>query len=278
VNRRRFLKFTAGSALAAGTAGAGGLFYGMRLETEWLETTRVEIPVPELGPGMDGLRVALIGDFHLYPHTRLEFIRQVVEEAIRLKPDLVVLAGDFVQGEVEVIWDLAPELGRIDSALGSFAVLGNHDHWKGPDVVALGLRKSGIQVLHNTGLPIHFQGTELFLAGVDDAWSGRPDLQAALDRHRDGLPVLLLSHEPDPADGYCRDPRIAIQLSGHSHGGQVRIPFGRSPFCPPLGRKYDMGLYRVRQAFLYTNRGIGVTVPIRINCRPELTEIVLTRG
>jgi len=233
VNRRRFLKFTAGSALAAGTAGAGGLFYGMRLETEWLETTRVEIPVPELGPGMDGLRVALIGDFHLYPHTRLEFIRQVVEEAIRLKPDLVVLAGDFVQGEVEAIWDLAPELGRIDSALGSFAVLGNHDHWKGPDVVALGLRKSGIQVLHNTGLPIHFQGTELFLAGVDDAWSGRsgqdsfravPVLSTAGEEIRYGAvssETGLSLHEPgdrcygsDPdqlparIDGNRADPRL----------------------------------------------------------------------
>jgi predicted MPP superfamily phosphohydrolase len=277
VDRRKFLKSLAGGIAGTGMTGFGGLFYGMRLETEWLEVTRVEIPVANLGSGFEGFRIALISDFHLYPDTRLEFIKTVVEEAIKLKPDLVVLTGDFVQATAEAIWDLAPELGKIDSTLGSFAVLGNHDHWKGPEVVVSGLKSAGIQVLHNDGFPLQYSGSQLFLAGVDDAWSGNPDLEAAMRKYQGDIPALLLSHEPDPADEYCKDPRICVQLSGHSHAGQVRIPFGGSPFCPPYGEKYDMGLYRVGQAWLYTNRGIGVTVPIRINCRPELTEVVLVR-
>ena len=96
--------------------------------------------------------------------------------------------------------------------------------------------------------------------------------------HRDGVVTILLSHEPDPAEDFCLDERITIQLSGHSHGGQVRIPGFGSPFLPPFGRKYDLGLYRVRNMWLYTNRGIGVTAPIRLNCRPEITELTLMRA
>jgi predicted MPP superfamily phosphohydrolase len=85
-------------------------------------------------------------------------------------------------------------------------------------------------------------------------------------------------HEPDFADDFCRDGSIALQLSGHSHGGQVRLPLWGSPFLPPHGRKYDKGLYRVQDMWLYTNVGIGVTAPIRINCPPEVTELTLVRA
>jgi predicted MPP superfamily phosphohydrolase len=276
MNRRRFLKSAGGLIVGTGVTGVGGFLYGTRLETEWLEVTRVEIPVRGLGSGLDGFRIALLSDFHLYPHTRHEFIKIVAEEARKLKPDLVALTGDFVQKDADAIFALAPTLAEIDSKHGQFAVVGNHDHWQGIDVVRSGLEKSGIEVLINRGLQISESGAPFFLAGVDDGWSGQPDLSAAMEKFPGDMPVILLAHEPDLADDFCRDARVSVQLSGHSHAGQVRFPFGGSPFNPPLGRKYDMGLYRVHDSWLYTNRGIGVTVPIRLNCRPELTEVVLT--
>jgi len=265
--------FRVGGSLAL--FGAGGFVYGTRLETEWLEQERVTLPIQGLPGGLDGFRIALLSDFHLYPTTRLAFIQEVVDTARKLDPDLVVLTGDFVQQDAEAIFDLAPVLAGLNASHGVFCVLGNHDHWKGPHLVRKGLEKEGLQVLHNQGLLLSHQGSQLYLAGVDDCWSGKPDLPAAMRGHADNVPTILLSHEPDPVEQYADDDRVTVQLSGHSHGGQVRIPGLGSPFLPPFGRKYDMGLFRVRNTWLYTNRGIGVTAPIRLNCRPELTELTL---
>ena len=111
---------------------------------------------------------------------------------------------------------------------------------------------------------------------MDDGWSGRPDLKLALDHAPVGAPIVLLLHEPDLADETCQDARISLQLSGHTHGGQVRVP-GKSPiFYPYLGKKYPNGLYKVKDLWLYTNRGLGViSVPLRINCPPEITQLTL---
>jgi len=244
------------------------------METEWLALEKVQVPAP---PFLEGLRIALLSDFHLYPHTRIELIQAAVEQTLDLKPDLIALTGDFVQERADAIFELAPVLARMNARHGIFCVLGNHDHWKGAEVVMQGLTEAGLEVLDNRGVQIDHGGSTFYLAGVDDVWSGRPDLQAALAGHQQDDPIILLSHAPDPADDYCQDRRICLQLSGHSHGGQVRIPFFGSPFLPPYGRKYDLGLYRIHDAWLYTNRGIGVTVPIRLNCRPEVTEITLVR-
>jgi predicted MPP superfamily phosphohydrolase len=119
-------------------------------------------------------------------------------------------------------------------------------------------------------------GELLYLAGVDDGWSGQPDLKAALDEHRGNTPVILLAHEPDLADAFARDGRVSLQLSGHTHGGQVRVPALGPIILPYLGQKYDQGLHRVNDMWIYTNRGLGVIPPpVRLNCRPEITEITL---
>jgi len=276
--RREFLKAGGIAGLGTTLAGVSGYLYGTRLETEWLTIERVEIPLARLHSRLEGLRIVLLSDFHLYPNTRLEFIERVAQRAAALKPDLVVLTGDFVQRYADAIFDLSPVLARIGSPLGSFCVLGNHDHWKGAEVVRQGLRESRLTLLENRGTKLAFRGAEFYLAGVDDCWSGNPDLNAALRDYPGGMPLILLSHEPDPADQYAADDRIDLQLSGHSHGGQVRIPGIGSPFLPPHGKKYDLGIYRVGGMWLYTNRGIGVTVPIRLNCPPEITEVTLVSG
>ena len=119
----------------------------------------------------------------------------------------------------------------------------------------------------------------LYLAGLDDGWSGKADLKQALEKAPDCGPVVLLLHEPDLVDETSQDPRIALQLSGHTHGGQVLVA-GRPPiFTPTLGKKYSQGLFRVNDTWLYTNRGLGViSVPLRMNCPPEVTLLTLTRA
>jgi predicted MPP superfamily phosphohydrolase len=277
LTRRQLLLSAGGSAFGISTVAAGTGLYGGYFETEWLDVTRVSIPMPGLPEGLDGFRIVLLSDFHLFPHTRIEFIRQVIERANTFEPDLIALTGDFVQGDVNSIFELAPALASLNARYGIYSILGNHDHWKGKTVVEQGLAEEGLELLTNRGISLPVGGNTIYLAGVDDCWSGQPDLQAALADCPTGATTILLSHEPDPADSYSKDPRIALQLSGHSHGGQVRIPFWGSPFLPPFGRVYDQGLFRVGEMWLYTNRGVGVTVPIRLNCRPELTILTLNR-
>lgn len=277
ISRRRFLQLIAAGGVGAGALG-GTWAYGRAYETEWWELVRVRIPLADLPDSLEGFRILLLSDFHLYPHTRIEYIREVVAAADALKPDLAVFTGDFVQRRVDSIHDLAPALASINARHGSFCVIGNHDIWKGREIVEEALRREGMQVMVNTGVSLQHDGAPLYLAGVDDLWSGQPHLPSAMAAWKGERTVVLLSHEGDPADNYSRDARVQLQLSGHSHGGQVRVPGFRSPFLPPYGRKFDMGLFRVRDMQLYVNRGLGVTVPIRLFCRPEVTLVELARA
>ena len=132
-------------------------------------------------------------------------------------------------------------------------------------------------MLRNAGRLIESNGDVFWLAGVDDVWEQHADLNAALASAPPGVLKILLAHEPDYADVVAADGRVSLQLSGHSHGGQVRLPFVGVPRLPYLGTKYPYGLRRVGNLWLYTNRGIGVIAPpIRFNCRPEVTLITLT--
>lgn len=275
LSRRQFL--TAARNVVAGyaLAGAGAYLYGAHIESEWLAVRRLTLPVRGLPAAADGLRVVQLSDFHLRPVTEIGHIRRAVELANRLQPDLITLTGDYVTVQAEDIFDLAPALAQLNARLGVFASLGNHDLWTDRAVVTQGLREAGLPVLVNRGVTVG----GVYLAGLDDAWSGAPDLARALAGCPAGTPALLLAHEPDFADDWSRDSRVAVQLSGHSHGGQVRVPGLGAIITPLYGRKYDLGLYRVNSAWLYTNPGIGLATPgVRVNCRPEVTEITLTQG
>jgi len=145
--------------------------------------------------------------------------------------------------------------------------------------VLTALKESGLPVLINSGLALNMGQQMLYLVGLDDGWMGHPDLSKALEQRRGKTPTILLVHEPDFADTFCADSTVSLQLSGHSHGGQIRIPGVGALVLPPHGRKYDQGLYRVKDMWVYTTRGIGVIgPPVRLNCRPEITEITLVRA
>jgi len=282
VNRRTLLKMFGCGVVASGAV-VGAYGYGSRIETEWLQTERVTIPVKHLGSSFEGFKIVHMSDFHLYPHTQIELIQRAVKITNSLKPDLIALTGDYVSGHKtrnsEAIFELAPVLSRLNAKHGVFSVLGNHEYWTNKNIVLTALKESGLPVLINHGLALNIGRQILYLAGLDDGWMGHPDLSKALEKRPGNLPTLLLVHEPDFADTYSSDGTISLQLSGHSHGGQIRLPGVGALVLPRHGRKYDQGLNRVRDMWVYTTRGIGVIgPPVRLNCRPEITEITLVRA
>jgi hypothetical protein len=157
-------------------------------------------------------------------------------------------------------------------------VLGNHDVLTDADRVTSSLSAGGIQVLVNQSVPMERNGARFWLAGVDDVLSGNSDLKETLHNVPADEALVLLAHEPDYADRVAHFP-VDLQLSGHSHGGQVRVPFVPPLFLPELAQKYIWGLYKIGGLTLYTNPGLGtVGVPVRINCPPEITLLTLRRS
>jgi predicted MPP superfamily phosphohydrolase len=277
LTRRDFLKIT-GLSLATCLVGTAGV---LTVANEAYEPVirRVAIPVPNLHSSLEGFRIVQMTDFHLYPYTTAGLVQEAVDLANSLKPDLAVLTGDYVWRIVDAAYDLADILSGLDARYGVYASLGNHDYWTDIAVVTDAFQQHRLPMLVNQGVPIQVGNAALVLAGLDDGWSGHPDLNAALENAPSGTPVVLLYHEPDLADVVSLDGRITLQLAGHTHGGQVRPPNRPPYFLPYLGKKYDLGLYRVNQMWLYTNPGIGmISVPYRYNCPPEVTEFTLQRG
>jgi predicted MPP superfamily phosphohydrolase len=274
LNRKEFLK-VAGVALGGGMLAATS-YLAINDESQDPVVDRVPIRLKNLHPALEGFTILQMTDLHLYPLTQPPLIEKSVAMANSLNPDLVVLTGDYVWQILEAIDELAPILAGLNARYGVYSTLGNHDYWLDADVISATLEAAGLPVLVNQGLTIQQGGGSFYLAGLDDGWSGNPDLDATLEGAKPDDRVILLCHEPDLADPISIDGRVDLQLSGHTHGGQIRIPGIGALILPYLGRKYDFGLYEVNNMLLYTNRGIGViSEPVRYNCPPEITQFVL---
>jgi predicted MPP superfamily phosphohydrolase len=277
ISRRDFFKFS--GLAAAGAVTATSAFLGINNESNQPVAEHIQIPIKGLAPGLEGFKIVQLSDIHLLPYTQPDLVRRSVEIANSLNPDLTVLTGDYVWRNLEAIFELTPILSQLNARHGVFAIIGNHDIWLDVDVVKSAFAEIRIPVLENQGFPITEGGGTLYIAGLDDGWSGTPDLNAALEGAPAATPTVLLLHEPDLADKYSQVGNIVLQLSGHSHGGQVRVPGFGAFILPYLGQKYDFGLYKVRDMWLYTNRGIGnISVPFRYNCAPEISEFTLISG
>ena len=249
----------------------------LKNEINNLVVERINIPIKSLAPSLAGFRIVQISDIHMWPIVNIHLVRKTVKLVNALQPDLIVITGDFVTRFIGAIYRLAPELEKLQGKHGVFASLGNHDLWLNAEAITHTLNNSGVRVLINQGVQIHTKGEFIWLAGIDDAISGKPDLETALHRISPEVPVALLGHEPDFADEVSLNGRVNLMLTGHSHGGQIRFPVIGSPFKAHQARKYDLGLYKVNGMWLYVNRGIGVitSVPIRLNCPPEISEFTL---
>lgn len=272
LTRRNFLR----AGFVAAASGTGG--YGYAIEPAWLDVVRLDLHLRNLPDAFDGFTIAQISDLHFGPYIQPSHIDPVVDAVLALNADAVVITGDLVSRVTHDEPDMIVQtLSRLRPPQGLFAVLGNHDWWTDANVVTEALRRAGVIVLRNQNQTWRRGAQTMYLVGIDDVYCGINDREAALA----GIPptgaVVVLVHEPDYADFVARDPRVILQLSGHSHGGQVCIPFVGGLIYPPWGRKYPSGLYRIDDLTLYTNRGIGMLgLPIRFACRPEVTLFTLS--
>ncbi|MEM7144856.1 MAG: metallophosphoesterase [Verrucomicrobiota bacterium] len=219
------------------------------------------------------LTVCVLGDIHFDPLFETEYLREVVNRVNSLAPDMIWYTGDFLTGSSDRLNELAEVLSGVEAPLGVFAILGNHDHWVAPDELSAALEGIGINVLRNASVPLA-KASGWFLTGLESYWGGEPDTESIKATPDDARHILLV-HEPDPFDTLV-DERIALQVSGHTHGGQVRVPGFGAIQLPSWGQRYQMGLYRRDGRTLYVNRGVGtVDHHYRLNCRPEITHLRL---
>ncbi len=290
-SRRRFL---VDAPLAmGGLVGSAGLARASLIDPWDLVIRRYSVPISDLPNGLDGLRIVQLSDTHLGPRVPAAFIERAVAKALALGPDLVLLTGDYIHSGRRCVGQAAALFAPIVRAgVPTVGVLGNHDWYGAGHVMSAALRAVGVQMIDNTRVYLDESrrltgsprpGGALCLAGVGDLTEDRVDLDAALRGVSHEVPRLLLAHNPDtaevPAITRAR-PRIDLMLSGHTHGGQVRLPFVGAPMVPSgYGQKYEGGLVLGPACRVLISRGIGMSIlPIRFNVPPEIVELTLTTG
>jgi uncharacterized protein len=270
--RRGWLKRT---LLYGTTALAAGLAYSA-LEACWLTVTNQRVAIPGLPSEFQGLRIVQLTDLHHGPYTGLEFIARTVQLANEQQPDLILLTGDYSQRESKYVLPCIRELGDLRAPLGVYTIPGNHEYYRGIKLYHDALRLTEIRDLTNQSVILRRNGAELALAGIDDHMMGQPRIDRAMSHVKSELPTILLSHNAD-AILNLSDPRVKLILSGHTHGGQISIPFYGPPHLPETYQApYIAGLYQTPTAQIYVSRGIGtIFPPLRFNAPPELTVLEL---
>lgn len=258
----------------------GSVIYSAAIERYWLDVRKLDISLPRLPREFSGFRIVLISDLHLGFFYGPRNVLKALEVINELKPDLICMTGDILDSRISLktLEPVVPLFKKLKAPSGKFAVLGNHDYRAGAAYVARGLEGGGFCLLKNSNAVLEKGKNRVYLVGLDDIQEGRPGLKEAVAGIPEHACKILLVHEPDFAD-LTKKFSIDLQLSGHSHGGQVRFPFVGPVVTTSLGKKYVSGLYHLGGLKLYTNAGLGTTIlPLRFFCRPEITVITLKSG
>jgi hypothetical protein len=281
LTRRQWIKLSAAAAAAA----AGGLTYGYAV-SERVQLSRVAVKLAALPAAFEGLTIAHLSDIHHGPYTDLDYIRRCVELVNAAQPDLVALTGDFVLRSRNYIEPCAEVLSELKPRIGNYAVLGNHDYYQGAGFLARALHRTGCTLLVDERERLEHRGERLSLLGVDDLYYGQTDIPRLL---RD-VPVdeakIVLAHNPDFIEEFALKGRhLDLMLSGHTHGGQVRLPLLGAPHVDSAyGQQYVVGMNRKalndgKTMQVYTTRGIGtILLPVRFDCPPEIVFYTLQRA
>lgn len=286
-SRRHFLK-TGGMVAAAGVAGVAG--WSFVVEPQLIGVSRRVFAVRGLHPSLAGLRIVHLTDIHLGPWSSPGFVEGVVRQTNALNPDVILLTGDYVHQSARYIGPVIELLAGLRPRIGMVGTLGNHDWWEDGPRAQREFRCVGIPLVDNARMfltpdrrLVSEAGEGLCLAGVGDLWTDRVDFERALHDVPPSMPRLLLSHNPDVAeDARLSHPRhrVDLMLSGHTHGGQIRIPILGSPVVPSrYGQKYAQGLVQGPSCPVFISRGVGMTLlPLRLACPPEIAVIELAAG
>lgn len=241
-----------------------------------LEVNTHEVRLDRLPPAFDGFTIAQLSDIHYGDFMSAEYVRRYLRMCIEMNPDLIVLTGDYQQYHRDLgrVAKLLAPIGewsqRERCGQGALAILGNHDTWSGSVDVTQALREAGIKVLSNEHVRFERDGQSLYVAGVADPWAGRADLQRTLHGVPEGSCTILLAHVPD----YIIEASLAdvdLQLSGHIHAGQIKLPFLGALLSPSrYGRRYIQGFYKRDDTLMYVSSGLGGHPPVRLWCKPEV--------
>jgi uncharacterized protein len=245
--------------------------YANKIEPNWIEVTNIDVKLPQLDREFFGYRIVQISDLHAGDGSNRAQLERVIAIANEQKPDLVVLTGDHVSRKPRQHVELLNLLSKLQPRDRTIAILGNHDVYNDPEPIRQALKQAGVILLENNFDTIERNRATLHIAGVGDVFAGLDRIDEIMAKLPSTGAAIILAHEPDFADTSAATGRFGLQLSGHSHGGQVRVPFYRG-FRPTLARKYTMGRYQVGNMVQYTNRGIGtIKIRARFNCRPEIS-------
>ncbi len=287
LNRRQFIKGVAAGTILPGMF-AGSLMGGYALyEAKHCGVYRTDIALRNLPAPFDGMTIAFLADSHHGPLNPLEYLERVVIMTNALRPDMVALGGDYVQhgyafegrgSHRHYVWPGIEVLSRLRAPLGCFAVLGNHDYMVDPTETRRALAAHDITDLTNTGVWLERGGARLRFGGVDDCRLGSPLLAPAVGDMTGEDAAVIMTHNPDFVE-LIRDKRVDLVLSGHTHGGQVVLPFVGAPITSSwYGQKYVQGLRQGPSARVFVTRGVGTTgLPIRFACPPEVALLTLRR-
>ncbi|MFD1335955.1 metallophosphoesterase [Oceanobacillus iheyensis] len=274
MNRRTFLKRSFGSLITLIGLSGGTYFYAKDIEPNLLKVTEEPIHFPNIPAAFHNFRIIQFSDTHIGFHYDLDQFKELAIKINQLEPDLILFSGDLVDKPNQFYWDdrIVEILRSMNAEYGKYWIYGNHDHGGyGTEIVKDIMEAGEFSLLQNESVPISKDGSYFTLAGIDDVMLGKPDLNKALQNQQENDFTILLSHEPDFAD-ITKNYPVQVQLSGHSHGGQVRFPFIGDLYTPPYAEKYVQGKYDLHPNFtLYVNSGIGTTrLPYRFLCKPEL--------
>lgn len=247
-------------------------------EAHSLRLTPATIVLSRLPQSFNGMTCALIADVHRGPYVSQERVADMVARVNATHPDLIVLAGDYVSMRASYIEPCIAELGKLSAPMGVYAILGNHDHWVDASLTRQMLSQVGILDLTNTNIAIRRGEASIWLCGVGDLWTDEQDLDSTLSGVPDEGLRILLSHNPDYADRIL-DRNVDLVLSGHTHGGQICIPFyGPIVSSSRHPHKYAGGLVHMGSMQVFLTRGVGtIRPPVRLNCPAEVSILTLKR-
>jgi len=272
MTRRKFL-------LSSAAVGLPTLGYAGLLEPKMLTIKEITLGIQNLPTGFEGFKIAQLTDFHYRPDLEQDLIKEAVAKAMDWEPDLIALTGDFVDRKPDALHDLVPELAPLRAPFGVYGVLGNHDYYQSSELYNReAFRKIQTQLLVND-IAYPQQGEQMVeVIGLDSIYSSTPNFHLPVGSQPEERLRLVLSHEPDTFDQVTARYAPHLQLSGHTHGGQCRIPFvGYAPFTPPYGRQYIDGAYENGSSSLYVSSGLGTSLArLRFACRPEIVLLTLT--
>jgi hypothetical protein len=283
--RRAFL--TKGVVGLAGCGAAGVALDSVVFAPQRVRVVEYAIPIQDLPPALDGLRVIQLADTHYGTYTDMAFLKHVVEKANALEPDIYVLTGDYVQQARDRVEAGVHVFARLESRFGAVGVLGNHDHWESAPRsraafadIGIPLVDNGRRFLTRDGLNEDAREDAICVGGVGDFWEDDVLFNEALANVPDSIPRIVLCHNPDVAEHMDDAPRVDLLCCGHTHGGQVHLPMRGAPIVPSrFGQKYLGGVVQGPKCRVMVSRGIGMAyLPIRFNVPPEIVLATLKRA